>query len=172
MSWYRISGSYACVPPKNGSTSFKRAVCGGTSTAQLDRWAANYSAGPFETPPDDGRPAYLAVREPVARFCSLWRSCQRTDYHPSSFVVTNDLQGCSPDALMDCIEQERNEHWSRQSDYMVSHARPVPFDCLYAVLGLDHYHLNRTAGTVPPLPIDRITAYYAADVDLWEQASR
>lgn len=170
MSWYRVGNAYARVPPKNGSTSFKFAVSGCTSSARLNAYAVNYSLGPYDTPPDDGLPRYISIREPVDRFESLWRCCQRETYHNESFVIQWGLQGCTPEFLMSVIETCFNPHWQRQSALMCPGAIPIPYDRFMAVMGLPVAFENVTKPMACHSPELRIQAYYKDDFPLWERA--
>lgn len=169
MSWYRIGDKFACVPPKNGSTSFKMAVCGQTSTANLNHWAESYSCGPFETP---GSPAYLSVRDPVDRFCSLWRCCQREHYHAESFVTRYALQGCNTEYLMSVIETCDNPHWWPQTAFTVPGAIPIHYAEFLAFLGLPVARENESVYLPCEPPVERIKSYYEGDFKLWSQTSQ
>jgi len=138
----------------------------------LNRWAINYSAGPFTLAqiPDDGLPRYLAIREPESRFCSLWRSCQRERYHSDSFVVKYGLEQCNPSVLMDVIERQHNEHWERQASWYGETVTPVPCDQLLGLLGLPERRENQTTGNPPFIPEYRLRQHYNRDFDLWNMA--
>lgn len=170
MNWYLIHDAWVCVPPKNGSTSFKVAVCGQTSSAHLRKWAREHDAGPVSQLPPDSRPRYLAVRDPESRFASLWRSCQHENYHGQSFVMEYGLFKCNPSVLMDVIEKHSNQHWEPQVSWYSKGVTPIPYHEFLGIVGLPHRWENETHGNPPFLPEYRIKHHYSRDYDLWAMA--
>lgn len=178
--WFRVGEAYACVPHKNGTTSFRTAVTMPDPSADnyiMYDWARRHGLGPYEPDqlPDDGLPRYLAVREPVDRFQSLWRYVSRPGHSKNGFVMANRINGLSPFELMDVIEArpDENPHWLRQSFFECPNVIPVRYDRMLSVLGLPNVHKNHTARSISSgleWPIERIHRHYARDVELWRQA--
>lgn len=162
--WYLVhsekypEGAWICAAPKAGSTAV-RSVVGRPAFQEQRRSAAEI--------PDDGRPRFLGIREPVARFYSLWRDKCRD----RGTGIPDELHEATPDALMDYIEAHpgENHHWARQTDYMAPGVQLVPFEKLLETVGFpvperrNQYHLARD--TDPPMPVERILAHYADDAE-------
>lgn len=169
--WYLVrsdtypEGAWICAAPKAGSTAVRS--CVGRPEFQAERHAASEI-------PADGRRRFLGIREPVARFYSLWRDKCRD--HGTG--IPEELHGVTPDALMDYIEAhpDENHHWVRQTDYLTPGAtRLVPFDRLLETVGLDlpgrrnQHHYPRPDD--PPMPVERILSHYAADAEAYRRAT-
>lgn len=180
--WIEVNGALCCVPNKSGSSSFRVSVAGlGRTVNNFELYdlmrkegRGPYSIDEVNAMPYD-RPRYLAVREPVNRFTSLWRHCNREQekLHKRGFIGSAGLFRATPDRLMDVIELRPDEdpHWTRQSFWEVEHTTPVRFDEFLEFVGLPPMHKNKSTETpVPKLPVDRILKHYARDAELWSQA--
>lgn len=149
-NWYFTGRAYACAPAKCGSTSLARSrikLCG--------------------QPRDDGRPRYLAVRDPVERFISLCRQVRKGG-------ELKALQKATPEQIMDAIETSDNRHWRPLVDHLVPGAIPVPLPLFFAVLGLPNVRANvgdEKVEIVPPSgTLKRLARFYAEDVVLYRRA--
>lgn len=180
--WYRVAPElYVAVPLKCGSTAFRAVVSGHYSTGAIktqtgfNRYMHARGRGPF-------RPAQvatwrgrrvLAVRDPVERFLSLWRSIASVSAQGRSTSLTggHGLMHATPDTLMAYIEAHPGAdlHWKRQSDYLPAGApvELVPYRELLERLGLDSPEWNPSrAEFVCEPPVERIRAHYARDHEL------
>lgn len=200
LEWYKVGGAFVAVPLKNGSTAFRAAaaiaVTGRSAPRNVvkvvpafNRLMSAHGAGPFtphQVAARQGR-RLLAVRDPVERFASLWRSlmgvCARGQ--STSLTIGYGLRGPTfpgpgptPEQLMDTISAWRhhNRHWLRQSAYM---AMPGPglegveivhYRQLLAELGLEHLAAEWNPSSRAfdaPLPLEPLRRHYAEDFELW-----
>lgn len=121
-------------------------------------------------------PHYLAVREPVSRFASLWRNKSR-----DLCGEIADISHLSPDELIDHIETYPygNSHWFPQYMYLTERAIPVESRIL---IGLIDDEIERRGITYDPfinksekresdpiMPVDRIKKHYSLDCELWSK---
>lgn len=113
--------------------------------------------------------AYVVVRDPVSRFCSLWRDKCR-DGSP----IREPIAGMSATELMDYIESGvPNVHWTHQHK-MYGNLKPtfIPLEHLndwwsqYGTLGI----YNATDDEIPDINPKRIVDYYAKDMSLYTKA--
>lgn len=176
--WIRVNGTYCCVPNKNGSSSFRVAVCRALNNWELYDWAKAHDRGPYtaEEIPNDRRPRYLAVRDPIDRFTSLWMHAQRDHVrrHRTGFLGTSGMLGATPERLIEIIEDRPDEdpHWTRQSFWEAKDTRPVRYDELLDIVGLPQWRKNKADPmSVPELPTERILNHYARDAELWKIAN-
>jgi hypothetical protein len=174
--WVMWDEKLVCVPAKCGSTSFHAAIMPEIHVNPwyaADAYLASIGAGPF-TPMEVHRrfpkhEKWLAVRDPVRRFRSLWFDfCVdgRTDPNYRNYT------GMSPDDLMDFIESFPcgDRHWVSQSSYLLPGVKLVKSRYLLTLLALPYRTLNPSARSGEPFPEDRILRHYAADLRLWEKA--
>lgn len=184
-NWFLYDGSLVCVPAKNGGTAFYRAAFDiGDDTPDCHVYSAACAVaeteyrGPYNPfsasqlihhPDRDG--AFIAVRDPVSRFLSLWRSkCLRKD--PNLWF----MHGWSMKKLMDVIEAGpfTNAHWIPQWAYLIPTAIPVHYEYLQERLGLPNRRFNETKHGVESAELvrERIERHYAQDFDLWQRAEK
>lgn len=166
-----------CAPQKNGCTSLFRAVHPKSkSNLQFRKYAFVNGVGPF-TPAEimelyPSKEKLLMVREPVARFASLWRD---KAFHKKS-VDMSEIKGMSPQKLIDHIMYNPlgNYHWYPQYMYMVPKTKPIPFYDVFHYLNLSDKHENSSGdrGEDPKMPEKLILQHYHQDALLWEQALR
>ena len=125
-------------------------------------------------------PSIWVVREPIARFKSLWRQKVRDGGNMAnkSQKLVEDL---TPDELLDMIEtsEYRDAHWMRQSELMGPHATQIiPIEKLGDWWEKQGYgkgeHVHKTSGHVEVSPEleARLKKYYADDVEMYEKAVR
>lgn len=121
----------------------------------------------FVGPDDIEFPAFMAVRDPVDRFASLWRNKCR-DGDPNMPV----LKGMSPRKLLRTIRKNPsgNTHWIPQAVLYRPGVEVVDYRQLGDRLGLDEIRVNETKRRRgPAMPADAIRRHYAADARLWEK---
>ena len=180
--WIEVNGAYCCVPNKCGSSSFRVSVAGLGKTVnnfELYEMMHKLGRGPWSideiNAKTDGKPRFLAVREPVDRFTSLWKHANRENetLNKRGFLGAAGLLRATPGRLMWVIEHRPDEdpHWTRQSFWEVEDVIPIRFDKFLAAVGLPPMHKNKSSEVpIPPLPEERIRAHYARDCELWEMA--
>jgi hypothetical protein len=119
---------------------------------------------------------YLAIREPVARFSSLWRDKCRDATHETAGDPRRQLyrvMGMPPGKLMDYIKANPkiDAHWRRQSLDMRAGVTPVRYDRLLQMLALPSVLCNETEAhdDDATMPVQEILEHYSADVALWNQ---
>lgn len=156
--WFHVAGVNVCVPKKNGSTSFRFSLLPNKPMAEFLK-----SYRPMSN--DEVRRStckrYLAVRDPVDRFASLWKTVQ----------VSRDFRslcGVQPERFLELIAGRLHEdaHWQPQSDYWIEGTELVPYDRMLSVLGLNAVWATRSVIEAPPMPEDMVREVYAQDVAL------
>jgi hypothetical protein len=162
--WFKVGERYACVPAKCGGTAFYRRAFGildGPDSHVFS--AALLRAQPYlpdEVAAFDG-PKWLAVREPLSRFKSLWRDkCCTLD------VNVPMLHGLTPDELIGLIERDPfgDSHWMPQFKYLTPGVRLVPYRKMFQVLGFEPLEANvGSQGAEPQFPVERILSMYGVD---------
>lgn len=172
VNWYlwRDRNVLVCAPAKCGSTSVKRLIAPEWFRDDFRVRAAEVGAGPFAPFEVPDLPRVLITRDPVERFASLWRDKCRDA--PGSHRVLRLTRGRSPDELMDLIEAcpLGDEHWCPQYLYSVPRMRCVRVENVASVLGWQFEQLRTTSPRPddPPMPVERVRAFYAQDCRLWE----
>ena len=125
-------------------------------------------------------PSYWIVREPVAKFKSLWRQKVRDGGNMMNSSMAA-VVGASPDELMDIIESEKYKeaHWYSQAALCGPHADTIipleKFNEWWEAQGYgESVHCHTSSGDVDVSPEleERIRTYYAADVEMYEKAVR
>ncbi len=115
--------------------------------------------------------ACVVVRDPVSRFCSLWRSkCS-----DKTNLTDKRIYGFTPEELMSHIEAgHKDEHWTSQTELIgnldptlipLEHLNEWWFDRGYGKLG----NFNVTEGSVDINP-KRIIDFYWEDMELYAKA--
>jgi hypothetical protein len=119
---------------------------------------------------------YLAIREPVARFRSLWRDKCRDATPATAGDPRRQLAkivGFSPERLMAYIQANPllDAHWLTQSRDMRAGVKLVRYDRLLHVLGLTPVLCNVTEAhdDDATMPEQEILNHYSADAALWNQ---
>ena len=163
---------YACVPHKNGWTSFKTAAAESLGITRAQFKDMGLSARQVKRMSGE---RLLAVRDPVDRFRSLWKHVNREAMadRRHGFIWEHRLHGSTPDELMAFVEShpDENRHWVRQSSYLVEDVILVRFDRILAQLGLPEKHLNGIDAECPPMPVDRILSHYSVDKALADRSA-
>lgn len=159
-------GILVCVPPKCGGTSYYRAafdVPADVPTRKVWKYVRDLNAlmTNAEAARAEGQ-KFLVMRDPIARFISLWRDkCRNGDEHMPG------LAGLTPDQLMDRIEADPygDAHWTPQSTWYVQFAMLVPLRDIFALLNIPPYRENDSspADSDPLVPIERIVRHYWKD---------
>lgn len=118
---------------------------------------------------------FSTVREPVSRFCSLWKSKARDKAN----LRDTGIYGMSPDELMTHIESGRKDvHWTPQSNMLVNldvTLIPLPtFSDWWSQRG--YGELGKYNATEGEIEIsndlrERILTFYADDVILYNRAN-
>lgn len=164
--WFHVNGIWLCAPPKCGGTMLYRSVLGIKCADHRATFSEAVALTEFRGPDAIGRPAFLAVRDPVERFMSMWRDkCRDGDDNLPA------LRGLSPDGLLTLIEGDwlGDAHWAPQS----AHYRPgvtcVPYyDFLRWFMPplASPIPVNYTVRTSddPMPPVARILRHYWRDV--------
>lgn len=180
-SWCRVKTPahgecYVCVPPKCGWTSFRHAVnpatlVGANTFSSYMRAERRGMYGPHQVAQRTGK-KFLAVRDPVDRFSSLYRQATGNAAWARKQLLPERM---TPDELLDIIRATPlgNVHWYPVAGYLVTDAVLVPFDRLLSELGYKAVHKNR--GPVVAdlrLPEYRIRAHYARDDEIYTGALR
>jgi hypothetical protein len=170
--WFLFGGRFVCAPPKCGGTSLYRAALNiGDDVTDRHVFSVARTRTEFYSPDEViGKPAVMALRDPVSRFASLWRDkCRNTDENRPA------LAGLSPEELMSLIEDqpEADSHWLPQSAHYRAGVEIVHYKRLFSVLGLPRVEANKTEPkeTDPGLPVERILSHYCDDVDLYRRLS-
>lgn len=166
--WFQCGSRLVCAPPKCGGTALYCAALGLDPAFGPDVLTMARRVTEFYTPDEvagSGCEAVQAVREPIARFMSLWRDkCRCGDDNLPA------LRGMTPRQLMTVIEKdpEGNAHWLPQACFYRPGFKLVPYRFMCVYLGVRRLAVNttRAADTDLPAPIDRILDHYAADVAL------
>lgn len=181
--WFRVGSAWAACPHKCGSTSFRAAVAGvddqnilAKGPLKFREFMSRQGRGPVRPDrlPEGTAPRYLAIREPVERFVSLWRSLWGASEAGKDTVLIRDydLKFASPDDLMDVIEanDDANYHWLRQAAYLCEGVTLVSSEDLLETLGLEIRNANPSQPIdVPDLPLNRIFDHFAVDLSLHAQ---
>lgn len=159
--WFEWNGVWLCAPPKCGGTALYCAALG--IDPKLGRHVFSEARNRTEFVADPKRPAYLAVRDPVERFASLWRDKCRG--HDENYPW---LHGLRPHELMDLIEAEpqRNAHWFPQRYWWREGVQTVPYAKLSKHVGLPLIRVNTTKPDRTPMPVERIKRHYREDYSL------
>jgi len=172
-----------CVPAKNAGTSFYRAAYNVPPEIE-DKAVYGYilqyhkTRGSFSylRATEEADEFYLAVRDPVARFRSLWRDKCRDATHETAGDPRRQLYkvvGFSPVMLLDYIRANPriDAHWIPQSADMHAGVKLVRYDRLLHVLGLPSVLCNETKARDDDIlmPEQEILEHYSADMALWNQ---
>jgi hypothetical protein len=166
--WFHREGIWLCAPPKCGGTMLYRNVLGIQCADHRATFSTAQSVIEFRSPDGIGRPAYLAVRDPVDRFMSLWRDkCRDGDPNMPK------LHGLTPDDLLTVIENDwlGDAHWAPQAIHYRPGVHRVPFHQLvrwFQPLLASAIPVNSTTLTSadPQPPTARILHHYWKDVEL------
>jgi hypothetical protein len=151
-------------PPKCGSTAIKQFIymnCLDDEVLSLRHHDVR------------GKPHFV-IRDPVSRFCSLWRNKCRDG---AKIGDKWPIKGMTPNQLMDYIESgERNIHWTPQYK-MMGNLNPVliPLENLnewwssngYGELGVFNVTTKDDIVDINP---KRVVDYYAKDMELYTKA--
>lgn len=179
-SWYLVGDAYACVPPKCGSTAFMRGVDPHERDGlRFRRRMLALKRGPFG-PQDmirreDGRARFLAVRDPVDRFRSLWRHITRSDAVRDWWTTRHRIprEIAAPAELLEYIRAfpMGNYHWYPQAGYLVPGVTLVRYTELLDRLGLPNapHNVGREPTADDEVPEDEVRALYPLDVELWQK---
>jgi hypothetical protein len=154
---------FLCAPPKCGGTALYCAALG--IDPSLGRHVFSTAQGLTEFYEEPGEPAFMAVRDPIDRFGSLWRDkCRDGDENMP------ELQGMTPELLMDIVEREPqgNAHWMPQRYWWREGVQIIDFREISKRLGLPTLSVNVTEPDHTPLPIERIVRHYHMDFELIE----
>lgn len=169
--WFQCGARLVCAPPKCGGTALYCAALGLDPAFGVDVFTMARRVTEFFTPDevvDSKCDAIQAVRDPVSRFMSLWRSkCRIGD------VNLPKLSGLSPDELMEFIKSnpEANAHWLPQVYFYRPGFRTVPYRFMCVHLGVKRFDINKsvTLETDPPAPLADIRRHYKEDIALCSQ---
>ena len=172
--WFRVDKAYYCVPPKCGGSAFYLWMTLQAGMTVPERWlrtAATAINPPLSiTKIGEGKgKKFLAIREPVDRFYSLWRSKCRDGDHA---VNQAWMKGLSMDELLDHIEQYPfgNAHWAPLYLWLVPGCRLIHYKDLGKILKYDlKVNTSNIQNSDPEVPIDRVKQLYQRDVDLWRR---
>lgn len=159
--WFKRRDTWVCAPPKCGGTALYCAALG--IDPKVGRHVFSTAQGLTEFHDEPGRPALMAVRDPVDRFASLWRDkCRDGDENMPW------LAGMTPDELMTHIEADPagNPHWMPQRYWWREWVETVPFRLIAERLELPVVRVNATAPDDTPMPVARIKAHYEQDIEL------
>jgi ketosteroid isomerase-like protein len=122
-------------------------------------------------------PRIAVVREPLARFESLWKNKARD--HGTG---CRQIHGLTPDELADFIEAHprSNSHWQSQAAGMggldatlyplerwADDGWPTLSDTPYPS---KPFQINATGGEIPPYDRERVLELYSDDVELYNRA--
>lgn len=165
--WFHVDGVFLCAPAKCGGTALYRAMLKiGPEVPDRDVFSTAQNLTEFRTPDGVSRPAFLAVRDPIERFMSLWRDkCRDGDPNLPA------LRGLSPSELMTKIECNwyGDAHWAPQSYHYRQGVTCVPYQQML------HWFGNKNAPVVnytvrhsddPKAPATRILRHYWHDAEL------
>jgi hypothetical protein len=166
--WFYHKGIWLCAPPKCGGTSLYRSALDITCADQRATFFEAQQKVKFHSPDGVGRPAFMAVRDPIERFMSLWRDkCRNGDDNLPK------LKWMNPDELLTVIENDwlGDPHWAPQSVHYRPGVTCVPFTDLlrwFAPVVGDRMPINYTTlhSDDPPAPTARILKHYWRDVEL------
>lgn len=164
--WFLWNGVFLCAPPKCGGTALYCAALG--IDPSLGRHVFSTAQNLIEFYEEPGQPAFMAVRDPIDRFGSLWRDkCRDGDENMP------ELYGLTPESLMDLIEREPhgNDHWMPQRYWWRDGVQTINFREIAQCLGLPAMSVNVTKRDDTPLPVDRIRRHYHMDFELIERVS-
>lgn len=189
--WFAVPAvggfAYGCAPPKSGLVSFLGALVPGLWRLLRDRSLAigevalpfaeaagigKFSAAQVVRQFPDAR-KILSVREPVARFRSLWQDKCRVEL--ADDPVFGAVAGLDPDEFLDYVEAYPfgNAHWFPQYAYLVPSVELVPIDRFLPALGLLPLRVHRSEPRPEvAMPEARIRRHYDRDVALWEGVAR
>lgn len=173
-AWWAVPGTdlFVCAPAKCASMSLRKSLFGHARLTDALNYIqqAGLHCGPYspwEVATMRGQ-KFLAVREPVDRFGSLWRDkCGRKS---KSFM---SMYGKTPNELMDAVESFPfgESHWLPINFYAVPGTEVVPYDRLISKVELPLVTTNTTDKTKSPaMPKKRILRHYAADAALYRRA--
>lgn len=169
-----------CVPPKCGSTSLAVALLGGVANRQVHRTLLHQlereGKGPFHpkvAASRDALPKFLAVREPLDRFRSMFAMTQKKG--AAKYGVPESVD--TPGKLIRWIAQcpLHNKHFGPQYLHRIPGARLVPFVRLLPLLGFEPVWFNKTdsaAVNIDPVTIAFVREHYAQDFTLWNERER
>lgn len=175
--WYRTKDGTAlvCAPPKCGSSALAQRYFGKESVGDLqEKWAKNcdLNLGPWRacdlSGVHPGLPRYLAVRDPVERFASLWRNKCRDQL--TEFGIP-EVHGMTPLQLAEHIGRYpfADLHWFPMSAYYAPGVHVMPVAHLLYELGVKSgWNATQPRDGDPPMPVGAIRQLYRADVQLWE----
>lgn len=139
--------------------------CGATT---LQKWAKSKAGRSYGH--DIDRPKYFFVREPLARFMSLYNDKCRVDLVQGN---TDVLRGLSVTELIEFIEggTHWNQHWGRQLEILGDvDAALIPLESMSDVLGAEALNKSNVDIDLPQDIIDRVYKYYAEDKVLYDKA--
>jgi hypothetical protein len=172
-----------CAPTKCGCSAIYGQLIGnpvhGARINALKEFSAR-GLGPWLPHEIPGKyrhvPKYLAVRDPVDRFGSLWRCfCRGRKFRPKAQPEnTSYIFGMTPAELMTHILMYpiANRHWVPQLLHWLPGSVLVPHGQLLERLGLPSPKINVTDRRKddPALPEEQIRNHYAEDMKLWHAA--
>lgn len=176
--WYRSkSGTeLLCAPPKCGSSAlamryFHAASVGDLQAGAIGRADRDQGGGPWRACDLAGvhksLPRYLAIRDPVERFASLWRNKCRDQLTPHGNAA---VHGMTPLQLADYIGRHpfADLHWFPVAAYYAPGVHLVELSAFLSRLGIEPgWNATRTLPDDPPMPVDAIAELYPADFNLW-----
>lgn len=161
--WFHVDGVWLCAPPKCGGTALYRKLLRITCEDVRATFSEATNLTEFYSPQAISRPAFLAVRDPVDRFMSLWRDkCRDGD---ANLPFLRDL---SPDELMTRIECDwyGDAHWAPQAEHYRLGVTCVPYYTLLQWFGAREVNTTKALGRDPKPPVTRILKHYWRDVEL------
>lgn len=159
------------MPPKNGTSAVKEYV-----------WQCDINCTYIERDKvTEKRETYFVVRNPVAKFKSLWRNkCLERTRGPVRYKQWAALEGATPEKLMSVIEQGLREvHWTPQAELLGdirATLMPLPeFSAWWTNRGygdIESFIPNKTVDDTvfDDELIERIETFYADDVELYNNA--
>lgn len=190
-TWIEVPkmGLYINQAAKCGNTALYRALCNhlGVKLPEDERRGTRRIKGsevfvryPWQL--DKPYPKIAVIREPFARFESLWKNKARDEG-----TGCRQIWRMSPQELAEYLSAKSvinaNSHWQPQasgiSDRWLPETRLIPLD-RWAEEGWPQispteypskpFHRNATEGCVPGYDKIRVRQIYSKDFDLWEQA--
>jgi hypothetical protein len=117
------------------------------------------------------------VREPIARFKSLWKNkCRDEGKIARGTDDPTFSAGWSIDQLLDTIESGLwNHHWAQQSAYENGRATEIiTLEGLWDWMGIEGKVRNTTEGDVEltQRQLERVKEFYKSDLELYERGKR
>lgn len=158
--WYHIPqwDITIATPPKAGSSSLKNFM-----------WENKIECSYIPQKLVKG-PTFFVIRDPVSRFCSLWRDKCRDQTN----IIDRNIYGMTPQELLTHIQHNNDVHWTPQYK-LFGNLSPtiIPLERLndwweeqgYGTLNQS----NMTSGSVDINP-KKIVDYYWKDMELYTRA--